>query len=430
MEKDFLKEVDSLFDNNKEIISRLAEEKKLLENLFLDNRIPEELKKELLSPYNAMAEVLEKRVDIFHALKEAKTIPNLVGFLYNEAQQKYMRSMIKNLQGLSKRRNIKIICFTLKNINLDDGIVEGLVIDDEAATYSSVSIPEFIFNIGFYSKAENINKVKQLNSLYNSMVVNPVNTFNQAVVLDILSSLQAVKKYILPASTLTPSIILEYLSNSNTVFLLPERGAHINNSIKIERDAKNKSGLCSIESGGTLQYCDEKKLFFTIKKMIKSKKYLVVQGKKTLAWNGAPLEARVYIQRGITGKWSITEMIAKNERFLKNSIYKDTVDELEKSLLNVIPDKVESIIKTLENVSLNTCSYLDYYFSNLGSCTLDFIIDTNGDPYIIGLGGWDQKEFLFKLNGKHLWDKYITKSIDYLVYLKHARNQGSLYDMG
>ena len=160
-----------------------------------------------------------------------------------------------------------------------------------------------------------------------------------------------------------------------------------------------------------------------VKKMIANKKYVVVQGKKTLLWNGAPLEARVYVQKGITGMWSITEMISKNEMFLKDSIYKDTADELERVLLDIIPNRATDIKGKLEKYSLNACSYLDYYFSYLGSCSVDFIIDEQGNPFIIGFGGWDQKDYLFKLNGKHTWDKYLANSIEYLLYLKYSVGQ-------
>lgn len=420
MEKNFYKEIDSLFDNNKALIDKLAEEKKLLENLFLDNRIPEEFKRDLLTPYNNLGEVIDKRVDMYRSLKEAKEVPNLVGFLYNKVQQKYMSSILKNLQELSERRSISIICFTVGNVNLEEGLVEGLLVDASSITQRIVSIPECIFNIGYYSKSKNANKVKQMYMLYGSIVVNPMNIFNQTVVFDVLSSVPAIKDSILPVSTLSPSIISEYLSKSNTVFLLPERGRYNNAAVRIEKVSENKSNNCMIETGGIRRYCDEENLYLCVKKMISKKSYVAVQGTKTILWNGAPLEARVYIQKGITGKWNVTEMIAKNEIFFKDSNYKDTVDELENVLLYIIPNKVEDIKQKLENYALNICSYLDYYFLHLGSCVLDFIIDENGMPFLIAFGGWDKKDYLFKLNGKGIWDKYLSNSIDYLLYLKHA----------
>ena len=157
--------------------------------------------------------------------------------------------------------------------------------------------------------------------------------------------------------------------------------------------------------------------------MIGNQTYVAVQGGKTRLWNGAPLEARVYVQKGITGKWSVTKMISKNEIFLKDSIYKNTVDELEKTLLNIIPDKIEAVIQSLEAHSLNICSYLDYYFSHLGNCMVDFIIDGEGKTFFIGFGGWDKKNYLFKLNSNHIGDKYIANSIDYLIYLKNTEKQ-------
>lgn len=419
MKMDFIKDVGSLFENNKELIDKLSEEKKLLESLFLDNRIPDELKKEFLAPYNALVEVIEKRVVIFKTLKKTKEISNIIGILYNEVQQKYLSSILKNLQELSEKKNVTIICFTLANVNLDEGLVEGLVVNNSSINHHIVSLPKFTYNIGYYSKAENIYKVKQMYKVSSSIVINSVNIFNQAVVFDILSSVQAIKECILPVSTLSPSIISEYLSNSNTVFLLPERGAYNNAvAVRIEKNLQNKRNNCSIDIGGNRKYCSEKNLYLNIKKMIANKRYVAVQGKKTLLWNDAPLEARVYVQKEITGRWSITGMIAKNEIFLKDSIYKDTVDELERTLLNIIPNKVDAIMQRLASLSLNICSYMDYYFLTLGSCIVDFIIDLEGAPFIIGFGGWDQKDYLYKLNGNHLWDKYIANSVDYLLYLK------------
>lgn len=424
MENDFLKQIDSLFNNNRELIEKLAEEKRLLESLFLDNRIPEELKKDLLSPYKELSEVIDKRADIYKSLKQAKEIPNLVGVLYNEAHQEYLNSMLKVLQDLSIRRSINILCFTLSKINLEEKLAEGLLITDSSITQRIVTIPDCTFNIGYYSKLESINKIKQMYMNPSSKIVNPFNIFNQAVVFDILSSVQTIKEYMLPVSTFSPSILPEYLSNSDTVFLLPERGIYNNPAVKIEKNPQNKKKNCSIESGGNHQYCSEKNLYQHVKKMITNKKYVAVQGKKMLLFNGNTLEARVYVQKGITGKWSVTAMIAKNEIFLKDPIYKDTADDLERTLLEIIPDKVEVIMKKIEYLSLNICSYMDFYFLNLGSCSADFTIDESGSPFIIGFGGFDQKDFLFNLNEEHLWDKYIANSIDYLLYLKHTDTGG------
>lgn len=423
MEKDFLKGIDSLFDNNKEIINKLEEEKRLLESLFLDNRIPEELKMDILEPYSALAEVIDRRVEIYRSLKQTKEIPNLVGLLYNETKQKYTSSILKNLQQLSEKRGINIICFTLANVNIQEGLVEGLLVIGSLITHQTVSLPKCIFNIGHYLKTGNIGKIKQMSQVYGSKVVNSVNIFNQAVVFDILSAVSSIKECILPVSSLTPSILSEYLETSNTIFLLPERGFYNKPAIRIEKYSANKRNNCSIETGGNTQYCGEKNLYTYVKKMISSKKYLAIQGKKTLLWNGSPLEARVYIQKGITGTWAITEMIAKNEIFLKDSIYKYTVDELEKTLINIVPNKIEDIIRDLENFSVNICSYLDYYFIYLGSCILDFVIDEDGKPFLLAFGGWDLKDYLFKLNDNSNWEKYLSNSVDYLLYLKDSESQ-------
>jgi hypothetical protein len=71
-----------------------------------------------MAPYNALVEVVDRRVDIYKTLKRVKKETNLVGFLYNETQQKYMKSIVKKLQELSERRNVKIVCLRLRNVPL------------------------------------------------------------------------------------------------------------------------------------------------------------------------------------------------------------------------------------------------------------------------------------------------------------------------
>jgi hypothetical protein len=144
-----------------------------------------------------------------------------------------------------------------------------------------------------------------------------------------------------------------------------------------------------------------------------------MKGEKALSWNDSPLEARVYVQKGATGTWGITGMIAKNEIFLDNSIYKDTADSLQKVLLNIEPEIIEAIEENLSNYSINICVYMDYYISKLGSCILDFILDERGMPYLIHFGGVEQKEYMLKLGGKDVLIRYLTNLIDYLLYLKN-----------
>lgn len=427
MEEDFLKEVDTLFDKNKELIDKLLEEKRLLESMFLDNRIPEKLKKSVLKPYNALTEVIDKRVDIYKTLRQVKEVSDMVGLLYNQTKKNYMGSVMKNLQGLSEKRGIKIVCFTIDDVNLEEGLVEGEVVEPSSITKRTVSIPKYILNIGCYLNPKNVNIIRQLQMINGSEVVNPVNIFNQAVVFDILSSLSGISKYILPVSTLSPSTISEYLADTNTLFLLPERGGHNNAAIRIQKKVKDRSNVYRIGISGSWQYCDEENLYLYIRKVIANKKYIVLKGRNTILWNGAPLEARVYVQKGFTGKWDVTQMIAKNEMFFSGSIYEDTVDDLDRVLSNIIADKIEDIQRKLENLALNICSYLEFYFAGLGSSTVDFIIDEEGIPFLIGFSGWDQKDYLFKINGKDTWDKYITNSMDYLLYLEHNNMQdGSL----
>jgi hypothetical protein len=413
-------DIDNLFDNNKEIIDKLMEEKRLLESIFLDNRTPKQFKKELLAPYNALSEMVSNRLDVNRVIMKSKEKLNIVGILYNENQQRYISSVIRNLQNVADRKKVSILLFTIDNVDLNNGLVTGTLISDSIVKEITIAIPQFIYNTGYYTKPSNRNKIKQLCMTYGSIVVNPINTFNQAVVFDILSSLPNSKDFILPFSRLTPSVLEEYLNFSNSIFLVPESGLIRSAAIRIEKSRNPEENHIIVYVGKNRHYFNGDNCFQDIKKMLGNKEYMVIQGRRSLMWNDSPLEGRVYIQKDISGKWNVTDIIAKNEIFFKDSMFKDTTDDLRKALLDSCPDEdeVEETIEHLANYSKNTCVYLDYYFSQLGSCTLDFIIDKRGMPYLIHFGGWDQKDYLFRLNDNNSWGKYISNSIDYLIFLK------------
>lgn len=423
MNTNFNNDIENLFENNKDIIDKLMAEKRLLENIFLDNRTPQQFKKELLASYSSLSEMIGKRLEVNKIIMESRGDLDILGILYNESQERYIRSLIRNLLDISDRKKVNIICFTIDNLDLNSGLITGTLISGSSVKDSTVTIPKFIYNIGYYTKPYNRNKIKQLCMTYDSVVVNPINNFNQAVVFDILSSLPYAKDFLLPFSRLTPSILEDYLDYSNSLFLVPESGLVRNEAIRVERTGSEANNQFVVFAGNNRLYFDEANPFQGIKKMLGNKPYMVMQGRRALMWNESPLEARVYIQKDITGKWNVTDIIAKNEIFFKDSIYEDTADDLRKVLLDCAPDEVDDIIQSLTNYSKNTCVYLDYYFSQLGSCTLDFIIDKRGMPYLIYFGGWDQKDYLFRLNEKDSWDKYINNTINYLIYLKSVDDQ-------
>jgi hypothetical protein len=418
--KNNIKDVDTLFENNKEIIERLMVEKKQLENVFLDNGIPEKYKTELLNTYNTLAVIIEKRNEMDKQLYKSNEIQNFVGILYNKSQQKYMKKMVKNLENIGNSRNVRIICFTIDNLDMENNSVcDAEVIG--ATELEAYTIPKYIYNIGYHTKTENVKKIKQLHTIYDVTVINPKNMFSQSVIFDILSSLSNSKSYLLPFSNLSQETVVEYLNKSDVIYLIPERGLIKSSAIKIEKDSFNKEGKIQVEVGNSKTDCSKQELFKRIKEIIKGGRYFILESKSMLGWNGTPLEVRVYVQKGIAGRWSVTHMLAKNELFSNDSMYKDTVENFETVLKKRWPSYIESITEKLTNYSVNTSVYLQYYLANLGSCYLDFIIDDKGAPYLFNFGGWEQTDFLLKLNNQNPWLKYLSNCIDYMVFLKKEK---------
>lgn len=425
MKNDYFDEIDFLYENNRNLMGLLENEKRILEKIFLDNRVPEQFKKDLIQPYGALEEIIDKRSRRDHFLVNSKEMPGCIGILYNLRQQKHMISILKDIQDIAVRRNIRILFFTIDNIDLQERSVTGTMISDHIEYACKTAIPKYIYNTGTQLKLKNKDKIKQLHMVYNVTVINPVNLFNQSVVFDILSSLSSSREFIYPSALFSPSVINDYLkdADSDSLLLIPEDYRSNESSARIEKVPYGSHNSCIIYIGGSKQTCDEEELFPAINKMLNGGKYIMMRGKKTLNWNNAPLEARIFMQKDITGEWNVTAMMAKSERFSADNTYAEPADGLEKVLLEIAPDDIETTEDLLSKYSRNICVYLDFYFPFLGSCTLDYIFAENHRPYLIGVCGVDQKNDLYRSDGKNSWNKYMNNAIDYLLYLKETKEK-------
>ncbi|MCD8503418.1 MAG: hypothetical protein LRY71_19395 [Bacillaceae bacterium] len=66
---------------------------------------------------------------------------------------------------------------------------------------------------------------------------------------------------------------------------------------------------------------------------------------------------------------------------------------------------------------------LDYFMSDLGSCFIDYMVNTEGDLYILRVGGIEQNELLFALDNRDYFRQYIENTIEHLHGLKNSINK-------
>lgn len=420
MEKTFIDLIENVDQNNEQInLSFLLEGKTLisLENeksqyKFLDNDL-----KELKSLYKLTNENLIKISTNIRRIKEKylREFTADIGIVYSNKYKKLLPIIIEELKTMSKKYSIKIICFSINDIYLENKKIYGILISPNNKIEVNTEFPSLIFNMGHYSKHENIRTMKHLRALKDVKLINPINRFNQAIIFDMISDVYDEKEKILPSyQQFNKNNLLNYLENNNKIILLPEKIGARGKGIIVTK--KNTEYIISV--GIVEEISNKDNLFILLSKIIQNKKYIICEAKKYITFNNLLAEARVYVQKDFNDQWSITKIICKNEIFSYKSIYKDKCEEIENVLLNINSKNKDVIVSNLGGYSIAICNKLENLLRDIGSCAIDYLITEDGQVQLINFAGWDGKEYLHRLNKDNIWIDYFIKAIDYLIFIK------------
>jgi hypothetical protein len=339
-----------------------------------------------------------------------------LGFIYDAKKQHYIvnNELVKYLQYLSARYDVKIVLFTIENFAVEEQLLHGTIIDKGGIRQAFVELPSHIYNFALHSTLNKIEKMRNLRKMENVTVINPINRFIQSIIFEMLTSLPGSDAFLLPAAQLTDNVLKEYLTTFNRIFLLPDKMFQQPKAVEIQ---KTNSHTYKIFVGKNSQMCDEEKLFPYIKKMINGKKHVVMKGIECFKTEEGPLEARVHLQKNRNGEWSASKVIAKCGIFSRDVIFETNLNRIVNKLFSHEKKPIE---ETLVNTSLKIGRFLDFYIPFLGSCTLDYIFAKNCCPYLIYVGGFEQNQSLYLQRNTNSKYKLVEQAFYYLLFVKRG----------
>jgi hypothetical protein len=337
-----------------------------------------------------------------------------LGLIYNSQKSSGFMQMLNYLKALAGQYHCKLIVFKISDLDLEKMIISGTVISETEIMPGTVAIPPLIYNLAMHSKKASIKKMRQLRTLAGCRVINPINRLKQDVILDILQSYPGSQQFLLPFVPLTEAKLTEYSQDCTDLFLIPETGLYHPKAIIIRHPT---SETCTVSIGVNTLQCQPAELADLLRKITDNRRYILIKGVQTLLWHDLPMEARIYVQKGLTGNWNITTMLSAHQLFATASLYEHMHDLLSRTLLQTIPDLASATKKQLTDKSLNICAYLDHYLPNIGCCTLDFIFDVTGKAYLTYVSGWEQNDYLYTLDTQ-LWLRYVENAFYYLQHLR------------
>ncbi len=416
MTNDFIKKIEALYQNNHRLKEFLEQElEELLKLLSLDSFSQDDIEhfKNIQQSIEHIKNNLLQadRMDSFSHIKK----PISFGMLYPIKKERLFLQLLTELQELSLLYKTDIALFPIEGINLEAQTVEGTIISGLKVEKGITNIPKFIYNMTFHSQSGSVKKMRKLRRLEKVTVINPINRFNQSILFDIFSSILSKDQFLLHYNVFSPKTLMEFLNSYKGCLLLPEKGSARDKVLWINQLPDNENYYLLSSTNRSVE-CSEEELFRQIKKRIKAKKYMVLKPINPIKWMDTPLEIRVYLQKNGDGKWSVTDMIGKSEILAKESNLKHVAEKLEWTLDEISIQKKEKVIKDLTNVSTECCSLMDYYIPNIGTVTLDFLVDQDYKPYLFYVKGWETRSYLYSASMID-WKAYLSNAFHYLVYL-------------
>jgi hypothetical protein len=337
-----------------------------------------------------------------------ETEPIQLGFLYHAKKQHHLyQHMLEQFSRYSKQYRLKTVLFSIDGINLDYHCIRGTILDGNTIREGLCDIPPLIYNFALFSRKENIRKMRTLRKMENITVINPVNRFDQGIIFEMLTALEGSHQFLLPSEALDPTILTEWLQANDTLYLLPEKTYVSPKAAVIKKTKKNNFIICI---GNFEQVCESKDIQTYILKMVNNKNFRLMKGIPCMKKEKTPLEIRMYLQKGAEGTWTNPLMVVKKGIFSQQEMISTSL----KNVQNMTNHQVES----LTNLTLKIAEYFDFYIPFLGSCTLDFLLEEKGSPYLIYVAGFDQELSTFNQLENGEQSSLLDHAFFYLLYLR------------
>jgi hypothetical protein len=285
----------------------------------------------------------------------------MIGILCSRNKEKlFINFLRKNTKLMDKAT--PVIVFSMPDINLSEKLVYGSLITKDSVKIVKKELPRYIYNFSVQRSKSHIKKMKYMSELENLTIYNPANSFNQWSIMKILTSDPESKQYLLPFATLTKGIDMPDFKDSTGFILRPKSGT---DNTRITYCSKIKTGY-DIYNIGEIAFSHLHDIQSVILPIIRNGKWLLLSSPELITYKNRLLTARSYLYKSNDGKWNIA---LKTVLSLSEEGYKKTDEKTDTAILHMI-------------------EYISCFNPDLAFCTIDFALDKDGNPYFLGLGGW------------------------------------------
>lgn len=285
---------------------------------------------------------------------------NVIGILCSEGKrQAYVDVLHPVFVGLSATSNLRVIVFSLSDVDLGKRSVLGISISSERQSVDAVPLPPVVYNLSVQASKQSIRKLRSLRREEQLELVNPTNRFRQQTVLEMVSTVRGMADYILPHKLSNQQGIYTQLHQGQHLLVIPSRGTSLGSLMYMQA-----SGPYGSENHPR----EDDHLEAQLLRASTKAQWLIMQAPTLLLSGHRPVVVRVYMQKGLTHVWTV---------LAKRQLYTRPADR--------------SMDGSVTSIALQAISGLSAFFPALGIAFVDFVFDTEGHAYLIRAGGWDSR---------------------------------------
>ncbi|NLZ49951.1 MAG: hypothetical protein GX895_14450 [Clostridiales bacterium] len=295
----------------------------------------------------------------------------MIGILSsNDMEEEYSKILHSLFKNYKSSYDEDIVVFTTLNINLQKMEVAGTLISQDKLHTVQVPLPSIIFNFSLQRESSGIKVRKALEEMEGVTLINYINKFDQWMIMDMISSNDKVKSYLLPYF-IYDKAKRDYRPEEEKKYItMPSRGASLSRVIYAEPDPDPESDIVR----GS-QYFKKGHITDYIDASLCQRKWLFIEIPDIVLHHNHPLVCRIYMQKSNYNRWD----------FLKRILYPDPNMK--------VPDNIN--LKHAENAAKDLINEINNFLPSIGHCFIDMIFSQEGKAYFLHLGGLDQ--YFFKV---------------------------------